>query len=329
MLYRREFDLLSYTGGCFQYQYQSNGKDVMVNFVVDEVDGDVCISVDGQSIGLTYEDFDKCEDIDDCSLIIARHYIKDNDGDVLTQFVDYRGYTPTGIEHLKRMNKNLEFINDADDDSWYLTLYADGWRKPTSFGFYEVNEKDIPEIISMMEDGDNNGVYEYISKSENLNTWELFNVWSEPYEEVIGFELNDETGKTVDGGKMLVSEFNIYDYEDCQSTPVVDRLNHPKYLIVTSESVKDSCVSFCVPKDFKVGEIRFIESNPTIGCPFDMQEFGDWKTSLYSFKYQGKVYEADDFCDNGTYGDIRISLFEWDYEGKKGFRRGYNIISKC
>ena len=46
-------------------------------------------------------------------------------------------------------------------------------------------------------------------------------------------------------------------------------------------------------------------------------------------KYQGKVYEADDFCDNGTYGDIRISLFEWDYEGKKGFRRGYNIISKC
>jgi hypothetical protein len=69
MLYRREFDLLSYTGGCFQYQYQSNGKDVMVNFVVNEVDGDVCISVDGQSIGLTYEDFDKCEDIDDCSLI--------------------------------------------------------------------------------------------------------------------------------------------------------------------------------------------------------------------------------------------------------------------
>ena len=311
--------LSEYTDRCFQYQYQSQGKEVKVNVIVEGFD----LTIDGKSIGLTEVDFYNCDDIDDCTIVIARHIIKDNDGEVLTRFVDEYGQTLTHIPYVKRMDKNLEFINDADDDSWYLTLCADGRRKPTSFDFCEVNEEDVPEIISMMEDGNYGEVYEYLWESENLETWELFNVCGETNEVVLSFELNDETGKTVDEGKLFVRGLNIYDYEECQSTPVVDRSNHPKYFIVASDSVKGSCVSFCVPKDFKVGEIRFIESKPTSGRMFDMQEFGDWMTSLYSFKYQGKVYEAEDFSDNGTYGEGQIALYKWSD------RRGeYVLISE-
>jgi hypothetical protein len=75
--------------------------------------------------------------------------------------------------------------------------------------------------------------------------------------------------------------------------------------------------------NFSAIQRSFIESKPVGDSVLDVCEFGDWMTSMYSFKYQGKVYKAEDFCDNGTYGGGQIALYKWN--GKK---RKYDLISE-
>ena len=45
--------------------------------------------------------------------------------------------------------------------------------------------------------------------------------------------------------------------------------------------------------------------------------FGDYVTSIGSFRYRGKTYYADDFCDAGSYGDRKFAIFKWNEEKKR------------
>ena len=42
--------------------------------------------------------------------------------------------------------------------------------------------------------------------------------------------------------------------------------------------------------------------------------FGDDVTSIGTFRYRGKTYYADDFCDAGSYGDRKFAIFKWNEE---------------
>ena len=44
--------------------------------------------------------------------------------------------------------------------------------------------------------------------------------------------------------------------------------------------------------------------------------FGDDATSIGAFRYRGKTYYADDFCDAGSYGDRKFAIFKWNEEKK-------------
>ena len=315
------FDLEYYSGGRFQYQYQSQGKDVMVNVVIDGLN----LLVDGQDIGLDEDDFIGCEDIDDCTLVIGRRVIKNNDGEVLTRFLEGDNRTLTYVNYVKRLNKDLEYINNTEEDSWYLTLRGDVSRDITQFNFCEVEEDSIEEITSMFEEEDTDSLFDYVISSDSLETIENFQVWGDPREEQLSYEITNENGDPVREGRIVVSEYNIHNYNDIEPYFIVDKTKHPKYLLVHSDVMKRSYSGFKVPKEFNIGEIHFIDKCPVVSrCLLDLDRFGDKMTDIFSFRYQGKTYECEDYGDNGSVGDYKYTLLEWD-ENKNRYELLYEI----
>ena len=129
-------DFYDYEDSKFLFSYESKGEDVVLKVkIVDGEDG-IEFHLNDQSIGLTTEDFIGCEDIDDCTLVVAKHLIKDNDGEVLTAFANSYNTTLTGVIYTKRLTKDLEYDNgDMDDESWQVTLCANHDYSVTSYDY--------------------------------------------------------------------------------------------------------------------------------------------------------------------------------------------------
>ena len=51
--------------------------------------------------------------------------------------------------------------------------------------------------------------------------------------------------------------------------------------------------------------------------------FGDDVTSIGAFRYRGKDYVAEDYCDAGSYGDRKFAIFKWNEEKKR-----YDILAE-
>lgn len=79
------------------------------------------------------------------------------------------------------------------------------------------------------------------------------------------------------------------------------------YLLIISDVMKRSSSTFYVPRDFKIGEIHFM-STPL--APLRLLDwfrvFGDDATSIGAFRYRGKDYVAEDYCDAGSYDDASL-----------------------
>ena len=309
-------DFYNYEDSKFLFSYESNGEDVVLEVnVVDGEDG-FEFQLNGQSIGLTPEDFVGCEDIDDCTLVVAKHLIKDNDGEVLTAFANSYNTTLTGVIYTKRLTKDLEYDNgDMDDESWQVTLCANHDNSVTSYDYYEISEGEVDNIVSLISNRDDDTLSDLL--------------WGRDYERVEVFEFNDiagltyevsdSNGEVVQDGLMAVFSNNIFSYEGCEKYQIVNENYHPEYLLLVSDIMKRSNTTFCVPKDFQIGEIHFENSRLS---PLRLLDwycvFGDDVTSIGSFRYRGKTYYADDFCDAGSYGDRKFAIFKWN-DGKKRY----------
>ena len=90
------------------------------------------------------------------------------------------------------------------------------------------------------------------------------------------------------------------------------------YLLIISDVMKRSSSTFYVPRDFKIGEIHFM-STPL--APLRLLDWfrvlGDDATSIGAFRYRGKDYVAEDYCDAGSYGDRKFAIFKWNKEKKR------------
>ena len=308
-------DFYKYEDSKFLFSYESNGEDVVLEVnVIDGEDG-IEFQLNGQSIGLTPEDFIGCEDIDDCTLVIAKHIIKDNDGEVLTAFANSYNTTLTGVIYTKRLTKDLEYDNgDMDDESWQVTLCANHNNSVTSYDYYEISEGEVDNIVSLISNRDDDTLSDLL--------------WGRDYERVEVFEFNDiagltyevsdSNGEVVQDGLMAVFPNNIFSYEGCEKYQIVNENHHPEYLLLVSDIMKRSNTTFCVPKDFQIGEIHFENSRL---APLRLLNwfgvFGDDVTSIGTFRYRGKTYYADDFCDAGSYGDRKFAIFKWNDDKKR------------
>ena len=308
-------DFYKYEDSKFLFSYESNGEDVVLEVnVIDGEDG-IEFQLNSQSIGLTPEDFIGCEDIDDCTLVIAKHIIKDNDGEVLTAFANSYNTTLTGVIYTKRLTKDLEYDNgDMDDESWQVTLCANHNNSVTSYDYYEISEGEVDNIVSLISNRDDDTLSDLL--------------WGRDYERVEVFEFNDiagltyevsdSNGEVVQDGLMAVFPNNIFSYEGCEKYQIVNENHHPEYLLLVSDIMKRSNTTFCVPKDFQIGEIHFENSRL---APLRLLNwfgvFGDDVTSIGTFRYRGKTYYADDFCDAGSYGDRKFAIFKWNDDKKR------------
>ena len=314
-------DFYDYEDSKFLFSYESKGEDVVLKVkIVDGEDG-IEFHLNDQSIGLTPEDFIGCEDIDDCTLVVAKHLIKDNDGEVLTAFANSYNTTLTGVIYTKRLTKDLEYDNgDMDDESWQVTLCANHNNSVTSYDYYEISEGEVDNIVSLISNRDDDTLSDLL--------------WGRDYERVEVFEFNDiagltyevsdSNGEVVQDGLMAVFPNNIFSYEGCEKYQIVNENYHPEYLLLVSDIMKRSNTTFCVPKDFQIGEIHFENSRLS---PLRLLDwycvFGDDVTSIGTFRYRGKAYYADDFGDVGSYGDQKFAIFKWNDEKKR-----YNLLAE-
>ena len=313
-------DFYNYEDSKFLFSYESNGEDVVLEVnVVDGEDG-IEFQLNGQSIGLTPEDFIGCEDIDDCTLVIAKHIIKDNDGEVLTTFANSYNTTLTGVIYTKRLTKDLKYDNgNMDDESWQVTLCANHDNSVTSYDYYEIPEGEVDNIVSLISNRDDDTLSDLLwdMDRETVEVFEFNDIAR------LTYEVSDSNGEVVQDGLMAVFPNNIFSYEGCEKYEIVNENYHPEYLLLASDIMKRSNTTFCVPKDFQIGEIHFEDSS---SVPFRLLDwcsmFGDYVTSIGSFRYRGKTYYADDFCDAGSYGDRKFAIFKWNNEKKR-----YNLLA--
>lgn len=324
-----KINLADYEDWIFAYGYESNGKDVikMVRIVCDD---DVKLYLTGKSIlitndnqkeyqdiddyGLTTDDFKDCQDIDDCSLVIAKHLIKDNDGMVLTTFVNHHCHTITGIYYEKRLSKELEYINgDLKDESWSVTLYANQTSTINFYDYLEVNKDDMQKVMEMVNCRDSIGLQEYLFEND-YDTNEVLNLWGDD-SELLSFEIEDFRNNTIDVGKIALSTNNLFNYNDFEYNQIVTPDHHPDYVLIHQDEMKRSYATFRVPKDFNIGEIHFVDRYiiPK-NYMLDWDRFGDYMTTIGVFKYRGKLYFADDYGDAGSWGDHHFGLFKWNKE---------------
>ncbi len=299
----------------FVYSYESKGKDVVLDVKVVWGEEDIEFHLNGKSIGLTLQDFVNCEDVDDCGLLIAQHIIKDNDGEVLTSFVDETGSTLTEIFYEKRLSKVLEYENgDMDDESLQLKLLANCGYPVNSYDDLEIPEKDVDRIIEMIKDKDNEGLFEYMNKY-CYNTNEVLDMWGD---EVLSYEICDEEANEIESGEVFVSPNNLFTYKDFDYPQIVNDEYHPEFLLIHKDEMKRSWATFYVPKDFKIGEIHFVDKYliPQ-NYMLDWEKFGDYMTSIGVIQYRGKLYFAEDYGDVGSWGVNYFCLLKWNVEKKQ------------
>ena len=314
-------DFYDYEDSKFLFSYESKGEDVVLKVkIVDGEDG-IEFHLNDQSIGLTTEDFIGCEDIDDCTLVVAKHLIKDNDGEVLTAFANSYNTTLTGVIYTKRLTNDLEYDNgDMDDESWQVTLCANHNNSVTSYDYYEISEGEVDNIVSLISNRDDDALSDLLwgRDSERVEVFEFNDIAG------LTYEVSDSNGEVVQDGLMAVFSNNIFSYEGCEKYQIVNENYHPEYLLLVSDTMKRSNTTFCVPKDFQIGEIHFENSRLS---PLRMLDwycvFGDDVTSIGTFRYRGKAYYADDFGDVGSYGDQKFAIFKWNDDKKR-----YNLLAE-
>lgn len=313
-----KINLANYEDWVFVYGYESNGKDVYI--MVTLVDGDDGIEfyLNGNPIGLTTDDFKDCQDIDDCSLVIAKHLIKDNDGIVLTTFVNHHCHTLTGIYYEKQLSKDLEYINgDLDDESWQVSLFVGKYLNVNCYDYIDVPTEDVNRVVEMISTRDLEGLGGYMFDRDYTSN-EVLNLWGEDWLERLTFDVRNEKSDIVMDGSISVATNNVFDYNDDVHYTIVDDNNHPDYVLIHQDSMKRSYATFRVPKDFNIGEIHFVDRQLTPkDYMLDWDRFGDCMSTLWVFKYRGKLYFAEDYGDCGSYGDNYYSLFKWDTEKKR------------
>ena len=78
--------------------------------------------------------------------------------------------------------------------------------------------------------------------------------------------------------------------------------------------MKRSNTTFCVPKDFQIGEIHFLSTPLADMDELYWDRFGEETTIISAFRYRGTTYNACDFCDAGSYGDRKFAIFKWNEE---------------
>ena len=286
--------------GMFVFNYKSNGIDIEKTINTEE------------DIIKNGEFLEDCLDLSESILKLAKHVVKDNDGDVFVKLIDGDGNTLTGVNSMTRLNKDLNFPPDEGED-WVFTLNTrDGDNQVTQYNLVDVSEKDIDSIREMMDSKDNCGLNNFIwnnrASLRSIEAMALYDVSS------IGYELCDENGDEVDSGVLRICPANIHDYRpDWPSEEIIDETNPSMYILIKSDLMEDTYSTFNVPKNFCPGDIHFVGAFAPCEAR-SWRQFSDEMITIQGIKYHSKLYSCDDYCDDGSTGETHFCLMKWNEE---------------
>ena len=309
-----DFDFNIYEGYAFIYRYTSGGEEIEREVVV-ACANDGTFYMDDEGFDLKQDSFSGLIDIDDCGIVIAKHIIDDNDGEVrMTLIKDGDNEsTLTEVPYEVRLDKHLNYV-DTNDESWTLCLGASEYIDAIRCDIYELDdEEDSERIKECIEEEDTDELEELLGDySEDVI--EILNIVGDRENERLNYELTDNEGNTISEGEILIDTDNIFedpDRKDCYGTH-----HHPWRVLVKTDSIKRSWATFNVPANFEVGGIHFILQNDL------PNSLGAQLTNHFYIRHAGKYYHAD-VDDAGTLGDIDYYLFEWDEDMER-----YRVIAR-
>lgn len=325
-----DFDICNYDDAAYKFKYTSGNQPKA--FVVDvdgyhySEDNQYVVkflvrdspSAKGEYVSIAQTEFVTCKDVDDFGRVIAKHIIKDNDGEVRMSFYNENGMAE--IENVL-LTKELDYpLFDKDDMTHELTLSIVS-REVMAYEFFEL-EDEFEEVKEMMEDEDTDGIWDLISYAPNRPT-ELFNLWGDDTHERLNARIEDENGKEIlPNEEIVVGESNVFPYHR-EHYEFINEKYHPQYLLVQTDTYKRSYATFNVPKDFNIKNIHFTDANPMNRELGYLEESGDTITTISAFRYNGNDFFGEP-GDNGTLGDVHYELYEWlDDEDR------YELVCSC
>ena len=317
----------------FVYKYERNGKTVSRRVDLINTDelflalNDVPLSEeqeprDYKKIDIELKDtlLKGCVDIDDVGVVIAKMIIKDNDEVVLMSIYNRNCYDEEyGVYSAQvELDKDLDYLIPKDEDcDCTLTLTADMGRPVMWAIFVEIYNAD--KVKQFIEDEDTYELFEIVRHYDYEDCY-LFNIWGDEDEERINYKLEDSKGLEIVSGDICIRENNVFDYGK-EKNYIVDKNNHPKYVMVFTDLLIDFSATFKVPSWFIMQSCHFADATPS-NVVFPMA-FGDTISSISStICCNGKRYHAVETNEHGRKKFMNCYLYEYN---KK--RELYNMIA--
>ena len=303
--------LLDIAAFVFFFKYKVGGKDAQLR--VDIVDDDLAVSnrgyEDESPVQITDDGFfipeenrpavpfsnpaiNDCVDYDECGILLAKHFIKDNDGEVLMTigFLDEDDLTlkETFSTEIK-LTKGLNFaLTDDTPCPGTLILHNNNGGNIEEYSFYEIEKlEDLKAIKDLLDD--NEDPYDYLSEND-IDYFQCRNyamIWDEgSYAWVLK--------KRQEEDEIEISEHRLFKYGPW---PLFRGLRRPKALLIRVNEASCSGYYFKVPEDFRIENCHFFDFSD-LRKEFDFDWLGDGITALSQFKYNGRTFYEDDCFDN-------------------------------
>lgn len=321
----------------FFFKYQVGGKDAQLR--VDFVNGDLAVSNrdfeddcpiqydDDYNVVIPEENrpavpfnnpaFNDCVDYDECGILLAKHFIKDNDGEVLMSIgilhedeLTLEQVVSTEI----KLTKDLNFVL-TEDTPCPKTLYLgnNNGGNIEEYSFYAINKlEDFEALKKLIEENESPDDYLYEHDIDYFECRNYSMIWQEGQYAwwLEGSEEDDEEAS----GEIEISERNLFKYD---SWPIFRSQRRPKALLIRINEAR-SGYQFNVPEDFQIENCHFCNYTDDFRKEFDFDWLGDAITSFGQFKYNGRTFHLEDCND-------RLSLKGWALFAYNPGRKQYQL----
>lgn len=329
---QRDVTTLFGENAIFFFEYKVAGNDTQLR--VDFVDGNLAVSnrriSDESPLKYTEDEdlvvpqeylpavpfnnnaFNDCVDFDDCGILLAKHFIKDNDGEVFMTIgilsdedLKYEVIFSNRIELTKELNFALTEDTPCPQT---LMIHNNNGGNIEEYSFYDIEiREDFEEIIKLLEEKEDPSDYLYDKDIDYFECRNYAMIW-----EYGSYSYETEYGSDEDDVQLDVSERTLFNYGPW---PLFRGHRRPKALLMHVKECCGSGYTFKVPEDFQIVNCHFWDLSD-LRNEFDHDWLGDGITSLGRFKYNGRVFFEDDCFDN-SFSEKGWALFIYNPGRKK------------
>ncbi|MCQ2113806.1 MAG: hypothetical protein MJY52_01940 [Bacteroidaceae bacterium] len=262
---------------------------------------------------------EQCHDFDELAVVIAKNIIKSSSKIYYTVY-------DCGEPEFVCCVMTSDYKLVTDDFTQTVTIKPAGGQPCQELTVVELEEDEVDEVREMITNKDVDALHNYLYDNDELDVFEVFNLWGDEDREVLGFEVVDSydgellcDGEAMHEGLIPVKEENVFDYDNYNRFAGE---HAPKYLLVHPDEIKKSWASFNLPVDADIKNVHF---HKLAIFTFDHPTIGDTITTIGALHYAGQELDCIDEGNNGTYGSNSFILLR----KQKRDNNWYDIMAEC